>query len=179
MRISGGQLKGRIFSPPADKWPTRPTTDISREALFNILTNWINFEEIIMLDLFGGSGAHSYEFASRGCKRIDYVDKFKPCCSFVQKQSKLLHIEHIINVINADYEYYIKNILITYDYIFAGPPYEMQGLQLIPDKILEGGILSPNGLFVLEHNPDHNFENHPNFMQKRNYGQTIFSFFRS
>lgn len=84
MRITGGFLKGRTFYPPAGKWPTRPTTDIAREGLFNILTNMLDFEAIAMLDLFGGTGAHGYEMISRGCQNVVYVDKFMPCLNFVK-----------------------------------------------------------------------------------------------
>ena len=62
MRISGGTLRGRTFYPPANNWPTRPTTDMSRTALFNILQNKLDFESVRMLDLFGGTGAHSRLF---------------------------------------------------------------------------------------------------------------------
>ena len=68
MRIIGGVFKGRRFSPPADKWPTRPTTDFAKEALFNILVNRFDCQEVKVLDLFGGTGSHSYEWISRGCQ---------------------------------------------------------------------------------------------------------------
>ena len=65
MRIISGKFKGRRFSPPASKWPTRPTTDFAKEGLFNVLQNHLDFEELKVLDLFGGTGNHSYEFVSR------------------------------------------------------------------------------------------------------------------
>ncbi|NNF21430.1 MAG: hypothetical protein HKN67_05780, partial [Saprospiraceae bacterium] len=68
MRIIAGRFKGYRFTPPAKNWPTRPTTDISKEGLYNILQNIIDFEEIRFLDLFGGTGNHCYECISRGCK---------------------------------------------------------------------------------------------------------------
>ena len=85
MRIIGGEFKGRKFIPPAKNWPTRPTTDFAKEGLFNILQNRLDFSETKFLDLFGGTGNHSYEFISRGCTDVTYVDKFPGCVAFVKK----------------------------------------------------------------------------------------------
>lgn len=178
MRITGGFLRGRTFYPPADQWPTRPTTDIAREALFNILSNLLDFENTTMLDLFGGSGAHCYEMISRGCPKAVYIDKFAPCLKFVRKTIQEFKIEDKINVILSDYEKYVQTSVETFDYIFAGPPYQLKKLDEIPDLILNSQILNPEGLLVLEHNPDHSFTEHPNYWQSRNYGQTFFSFFK-
>lgn len=178
MRISGGSLRGRTFYPPANNWPTRPTTDISRTALFNILNNLLDFEEVHMLDLFGGTGAHSYEMVSRGCTEVTYVDKFIPATKFVQQKINEFKIDGLIKIVHSDYLLYIKTCKLQYDYIFAGPPYGLEKLNQIPDQIFQANILKTDGLFVLEHNPEHDFTKHPNFWQQRNYGQTIFSFFR-
>ena len=98
MRIIAGEFKGRKFFPPADNWPTRPTTDFSKEGLFNILNNRIDFSNVIMLDLFGGTGNHSYEFISRGCQDATYVDKFPGCVKFASKTAKELNIENKIKI---------------------------------------------------------------------------------
>lgn len=179
MRIISGKFKSRRFYPPADKWPTRPTTDFAKEGLFNILQNRIDFEETKMLDLFGGTGNHSYEFISRGCKQVTYVDKFNGCVRFVKKTAKELKIEDQIRVYKMDVFKFISTTTEKYDYIFAGPPYPLPTLDTIPDQIFEYGLLAENGIFVLEHNPNHDFEQHPNFEQIRNYGKTLFSFFRN
>lgn len=177
MRIIGGKFKSRRFNPPADKWPTRPTTDYAKEGLFNILNNRIDFEETKFLDLFGGTGSHSYEFISRGCKEVTYVDKFGGCVAFVKKTVKLLEVEDCIRIVKSDVFRFIKSCGSKYDYIFAGPPYPLPTLDTIPDVVFENKILAPEGLFVMEHNPNHNFEDHPHFRESRNYGTTIFSFF--
>ena len=90
MRIVGGQFRGRRFNPPANNWPTRPTTDFAKEAIFNILNNRIDFSETKMLDLFAGSGSHAYEAISRGCENVTSVDKFRPCIKFIQAISEQL-----------------------------------------------------------------------------------------
>jgi len=178
MRIIGGKFKGRRFNPPADNWPTRPTTDYAKEGLFNILTNILNFDEVRVLDLFGGTGSHGYEFISRGCTDVTYVDKFPACIAFVKKTAEALKIEGMIQIVRSDVFQFIAHATKPYDYIFAGPPYGLATLDSIPDVIFEKQILAEDGLFVLEHNPNHNFKNHPHFFQERNYGKTIFSFFK-
>jgi len=178
MRIISGQFKGRRFYPPADKWPTRPTTDYAKEGLFNILANRIDFEEIKVLDLFGGTGNHSYEFISRGCKNVTYVDKFGGAVTFVKKTAKELDIEDHINIFRSDVFKFITRTSQQYDYIFAGPPYGMPALDSIPNLIFEHNLLSEEGLFVLEHNPNHDFSQHPYLTEVRNYGKTLFSFFQ-
>ncbi len=177
MRIIGGKFKGRKFFPPAKNWPTRPTTDYAKEGLFNILTNRIDFESVKVLDLFGGTGNHSYEFISRGCCDVTYVDKFPACVDFVKKTAEILAIQHCITIIRADVFQFIKSCSTQFDYIFAGPPYQLSTIPQIPDLIFEKKLLAPEGIFVLEHNPFQSFVHHPHFKEERNYGKTIFSFF--
>lgn len=178
MRIIGGKFKGRRFHPPADHWPTRPTTDYAKEALFNILNNRLDFEASKVLDLFGGTGSHSYEFISRGCEDVTYVDKFPAAVQFVRKTSQQLNIEQQLKILQMDVFRFIDSCTQQYDYIFAGPPYALPTIDTIPDLIFAKKLLLPEGLFVLEHNPHHDFINHPRLVDVRNYGKTIFSFFQ-
>lgn len=179
MRIISGKFKGRRFYPPADNWPTRPTTDFAKEGLFNILTNTFDFEDIKVLDLFGGTGNHTYEFISRGCLDVTYVDKHAPAVRFVRETTKKLEIEDNLRIIQGDVFKFISAAYEQFDYIFAGPPYGLAGLDSIPDKIFEKKLLRGDGWFVLEHNPNHSFKAHPHLFQVRNYGKTIFSIFKN
>jgi 16S rRNA (guanine966-N2)-methyltransferase len=179
MRIIGGKFKGRRFNPPADNWPTRPTTDYAKEALFNILNNQLDFEETKVLDLFGGTGSHGYEFISRGCKDVTYVDKFGACVHFVKKTALTLGIEANMKIVQMDVFKFIDYTHEKYDYIFAGPPYGLATIDTIPDLILAKELLKADGLFVMEHNPHHDFIQHPKLVDVRNYGTTIFSFFKA
>jgi 16S rRNA (guanine966-N2)-methyltransferase len=178
MRIISGKFKGRRFHPPADKWPTRPTTDFAKEGLFNILHFELDWEDTRMLDLFGGTGSHTYEAVSRGCKDVGYVDKHGPAVRFVKETIKTLDIEQEVKVFQTDVFLYIDTCRESYDYIFAGPPYGLEILDAIPDRIFSSNLLKEGGLFVLEHNPNHQFDKHPKFNQIRKYGTTHFSFFR-
>ena len=177
MRIISGKFGGRRFHPPAKNWPTRPTTDISKEGLFNILQNRIDFEATKMLDLFGGTGNHCYEFISRGCKDATYVDKFGGAVAFVKKIRAELKIEDALTIARSDVFKFMERASTQYDYIFAGPPYPLPTLDTIPDRLFEADLLASDGWFVLEHNPNHDFKEHPKYREERNYGSTIFSFF--
>jgi 16S rRNA (guanine966-N2)-methyltransferase len=179
MRIIAGKFKGRRFNPPADNWPTRPTMDNAKEALFNILNNQLDFEETKFLDLFGGTGSHCYEFISRGCKDVTYVEKFGGCVHFVRNLAKQLDIEAQMKIVQMDVFKFIDYTHEKYDYIFAGPPYGLATIDTIPDLIFAKELLKEDGLFVMEHNPHHDFLNHPKLVDVRNYGTTIFSFFKA
>lgn len=179
MRIISGKWKGRKFHPPAKKWPTRPTTDFAKEGLFNILQNNFYFEDLVVLDLFGGTGNHSYEFLSRGTKDVTYVDKFQPAVNFVKGMAIELDVAAYLKVVRNDVFRFVRSNARQYDYIFAGPPYPLPKLDAIPDLIFDNNILKEGGWFVLEHNPNHDFTKHAHFFQVRNYGQTIFSFFKN
>jgi len=177
MRIISGKFKGRRFNPPAKNWPTRPTTDFAKEGLFNILMNHLDFEEVKMLDLFGGTGNHSYEFISRGCRDVTYVDKFPGCVAFVKKLAKELDIEDQLKIVRSDVFKFMEYCPDQFDYIFAGPPYALPTIDTIPDLIFEHQLLSEGGWFVMEHNPNHSYTEHPRFFEERSYGKTLFSFF--
>ncbi|HMP29223.1 MAG TPA: RsmD family RNA methyltransferase [Saprospiraceae bacterium] len=177
MRIIGGEFKGRKFNPPAKNWPTRPTTDIAKEGLYNILQNRIDFEATKMLDLFGGTGNHCYEFISRGCTDATYVDNFIGCVEFVKKTSLELNITSYLKIHKIDVFKFISTCDDQFDFIFAGPPYPLITLNTIPNKIFNNTLLKLGGTFVLEHNPQHSFKSHEKFIEERRYGTTYFSFF--
>ena len=142
------------------------------------MSNRIDFEEVRFLDLFGGTGSHCYECISRGCKDATYVDKFPGCVAFAEKMSEKLEIQDYMKIHKMNVFTFIKRCESQYDYIFAGPPYPLRNIPEIPDLIFNQNMLSADGIFVLEHNPNVNVSSHPNYIEQRNYGQTIFSFFR-
>ena len=132
-----------------------------------------------MLDLFGGTGNHCYECISRGCTDATYVDLHVPAVKFVTKIASELKIEQYISINRQDVFQYLKQNqgAKRFSYCFAGPPYPLPNLDAIPDKVFEAEVLTPEGLLVLEHNPDHDFSQHPHFQRMRHYGKTRFSFF--
>jgi len=176
MRIISGIHGGRRISPPTNMPYTRPTTDIAKEGLFNILQNNLEFDELKVLDLFGGTGCISYELASRGAPDITIVEKDNKMYDFIKKTSAELKFENF-NVVKSDVFRFIDTTNQQYDFIFAGPPYALATIDDLPLKVFEKNLLKPKGWFVLEHTPRNNYKKFANYKTERNYGTTIFSIF--
>jgi 16S rRNA (guanine966-N2)-methyltransferase len=176
MRIISGIHGGRRIQPPANMPHTRPTTDIAKEGLFNILQNQLDFEELTTLDLFGGTGCISYELASRGVSDLTIVEMDTKMYDFIKKTSEELGFENF-KVIKSEVFSFIKSCTNKYDFIFAGPPYALTTIDEIPGLIFERDLLKPGGRFVLEHTPRNDFRKAAYYVRERNYGTTIFSTF--
>jgi 16S rRNA (guanine966-N2)-methyltransferase len=176
MRIIGGEHGGRKFNPPNNMPYTRPTTDIAKEGLFNVLQHNLDFEELKTLDLFGGTGSISYELASRGVPDLTIVEKDNAMYEFIKKTSATLRIENI-KVIKMDVFKYIAQCTERFDFIFAGPPYALTTIDELPRQLFEKQLLKKEGWFVLEHTPRNNYKDFPYYKTERNYGTTIFSTF--
>lgn len=176
MRIISGIHGGRKIHPPAKMPHTRPTTDIAKEGLFNIIQNNLEIEELEVLDLFGGTGCISYELASRGALTITIVEKDNKMYDFIKKTSAKLKFENF-NVVKLDVFKFIESNTRQYDFIFAGPPYALATIDELPVKIFEHNILKPGGWFVLEHTPRNDYKKFAHYKTERNYGTTIFSIF--
>lgn len=176
MRIIGGLHKSRRLTAPKNL-PVRPTTDKTKESIFNIIDNYFNIEDIEVLDLFSGTGNMAYEFASRGAKSIVAVDKDYRCVSYIRKIAQELELD-VIKTVKMDALQFITKNHNKYDMIFADPPYQMEGIDLIPDLIFDNNLLNEGGWFILEHSRDNNFEDHPLLFQTRQYGRTLLSVFK-
>ncbi len=175
MRIIGGQLKGIRINPPSNL-PVRPTTDLAKEALFNILYNQYDFDEIKVLDLFSGTGNISLEFASRGVPEIIAVDRDQGCCNFLN-QSALKYKLDSIQVHRADVFKFLEIETETFDIIFADPPYDLTRIPEIAKTVFERNLVKKNGYLIVEHPSMKQMNNHPNFKETRKYGSSSFSFF--
>lgn len=177
MRIIGGTLRGLRLNPPKNL-PVRPTTDLAKEALFNILLNQIEFEGIKVLDLFSGTGNISLEFASRGAAEVISVDRSIHCVNYLKDTSR----QHKLNQVKAYKEDVFKYLQIEteqYDLVFADPPYDLNKIPDIPKIVFERNILLPGALLIVEHQSMQNISQHPAFVEQRKYGHSSFSFFRN
>ena len=176
MRIISGIHGGRRIAPPNNMPYTRPTTDIAREGLFNILQNNLDIESLKTLDLFGGTGCISYELASRGSTDLTIVEKDNAMYTFIKKTADMLQLEGF-KLVKSDVFKFIEASNQQYDFIFAGPPYAMANIDDLPLRIFEKQLLKPGGWFVLEHTPRNNYKKFDHYRNERNYGSTIFSIF--
>ncbi len=176
MRVISGIYKRRRFDVP-HTFKARPTTDFAKENLFNVLNNYIDFEDgVTALDLFAGTGSISIELVSRGCDKVISVEKDPQHFSFINKIMKEVKTEKCF-VLRGDVFRYIERCNEKFDFIFADPPYALERLADIPNLIFNNELLKEDGLFVLEHGKDQSFESHPNFIEHRYYGSVNFSFF--
>ena len=181
MRIISGKNGGQIIKIPK-KFKLRPTTDRSKEGIFNIISNYFNYENLIVLDLFSGTGNISYEFASRGTKNITVVDSNAKHIKFIKSQSEKFNYK--FNIIKNDVFSYLKsydNENFSYNIIFADPPYdlELKKYEAIINKIFKFKMLKIDGIIILEHSNKIELDSIKTLYMKRKYGGCFFSFFKN
>lgn len=177
MRIISGYYRGRKLDLPKHL-ELRPTTDMAKESLFNILNNLVDFDEIDALDLFSGTGSISYELVSRGVKSVLSVEQNSQQFRYIESVIKQLKMENM-RILRMDVFQFFKTNKRAFDLIFADPPYDMPELETLPDLIFSKDLIKPEGLFVLEHPKHTSFIEHPNFFNHRKYGNVNFSFFKN
>ena len=177
MRIISGQYKGRRITAPK-KLPVRPTTDMAKESLFNILNNQYYFDEISVLDLFAGTGNISYEFASRGTQQITAVDANYGCIRFINETSDGFDMN--IATIKSDVFKFLEKTQQQYTIIFADPPYDFETDQFaeIPNLVFQNQLIETDGLLVIEHSKHTDLSNLDQYSHSKSYGGSVFSFFR-
>jgi len=177
MRIIGGTLRGKSILPPAG-YKARPTTDFAKEGLFNTLNNEFYFEDLAVLDLFSGTGSISFEFASRGAGEVIAVEMNPVNASFIKKSAASLGLSRIVQVVHHNVFDFIPLCTKRFDIVFADPPYALEGLDTIPDKVLGCGLVHPGGYLILEHPAEYDFAAHPSFVKEKKYGNVHFSYFQ-
>ena len=178
MRIISGKYKGRRIAPPKNL-PVRPTTDMSKESLFNVLNNHFDFEGLKILDLFAGTGNISYEFGSRGSDDITCVDEDFGCIKFIKQTAD--EMDFNIAAIKSNVFTYLEKNNNAYDVIFADPPYnlEQNKLERLVQTIFSNDLLKEDGMLIIEHSRHSKLAHLPHFSMQKNYGGSVFSFFNS
>lgn len=176
MRIISGQFKGRRITPPKNL-PVRPTTDMAKEAIFNILNNNFYFDEISVLDLFAGTGSISFEFASRGTENITSVDEDLGCVQFIIKTAE--EFKMTITTIKSDVFKFLETTKLKSDVVFADPPYafNLEEFSKIPELVFQNDLLEDEGLLIVEHAEQMKLSQLPHFSYSKKYGSGMFSFF--
>jgi len=178
MRIISGNFKGRRITAPK-KLPVRPTTDMAKEALFNILNNQYYFDDISVLDLFSGTGNISYEFASRGTENITAVDADYGCIKFINQTADFFEMK--INTIKSDVFKFLEKSQQKHTIIFADPPYDfdLETFSKIPKLVFQNELLENEGLLIVEHSKHTDLSQLKHFSYSKNYGGNVFSFFET
>jgi 16S rRNA (guanine(966)-N(2))-methyltransferase RsmD len=178
MRIISGKLKGRRLKAPKNL-PVRPTTDMAKESLFNILNNLYYFDSIAVIDLFSGTGNISYEFASRGTKSIYAIDANYNCIKYIYNKAKELDLD--INTYKSDVYKFLDKTSLQADVIFADPPYDFEAEQFleIANIVFQKNLLKENGVLIIEHSKHTELSNHKHHSYDKRYGGNVFSFFEN
>ena len=176
MRIISGKLKGkRILAPK--HLPVRPTTDMAKESLFNILNNQYYFDAITVMDLFSGTGNIAYEFASRGTQKVYAIDGNMGCVKFIHRTAKALELPfNLIKVMSLSF----RKTTITSNIIFADPPYDLKTSDFLTlvHLTFKRNLLHENGILIIEHSKHTDLSHVPSFDYARKYGGSVFSFFK-
>lgn len=178
MRIIGGEYKGRKLAEFAGE-SVRPTSDRAREALFNIFAYRIHGARV--LDLFCGSGALGIESLSRGAREVTFNDISKDSLAILKKNLSALKISlgERAKLFNYDFATCLECVKGEFDFIFLDPPYKMDYGKKALEKIVQNGLLSENGVAVLER--DEPFKETLLGLEKfdeRRYGKAHFTFFK-
>jgi 16S rRNA (guanine966-N2)-methyltransferase len=176
VRIISGKYKGRRITAPKNL-PVRPTTDMSKEALFNVLNNHFNFSGLKVLDLFSGTGNISYEFGSRGCDNITSIDGDMGCVNFIKKTAKEFDLN--ITAIKNDVFKFLEKHKGSYDIIFADPPYGIaqKEFEKLIELVFENELLDEEGMMIMEHSKHTKLNHMMHYSFQKNYGGSVFSFF--
>lgn len=175
MRIIRGKLKSRRLTVPKG-FTSRPTTNFSKEGLFNIIDNRMDLNDKVILDLCSGTGNISLEFVSGGVKNVIAIDQNFKCVKFLQNLAKELDIENELTVMKADVLSFLKQTELTFDVIFADPPYESDIHQKIVDLVFSRKLLNEDGWLIVEHSRNTKLLDHSNYQFERKYGSVQFSF---
>jgi 16S rRNA (guanine(966)-N(2))-methyltransferase RsmD len=175
MRIISGNLRGLHFTAPS-KLPVRPTTDLAKEALFNILHNQYDLAQCTVLDCFSGTGSISLEFASRGCQSVRSVDRHPACIAWLKSVIQKYQIPQI-SVYKADVFKYLQTCADKFDIIFADPPYDLPNIPQIAEIAVNQNLLTPDGILVIEHPSMLKLDHLSGYQLTKKYGYSSFSFF--
>ena len=185
MRIISGFLKSRriAFPPLKDaEAKTRPTTDMARESLFNLLNNWRAVDEVEnakVLDLFSGTGAVGFEFISRGADMVHFVEKSSICLDSIKKHADLFDVKEYCTFFKMDVFSFLNSCTDKFDYVFIDPPYALPNIPKLPGLVFQANILNPDAIVIVEHDDRFQFgTKDPYWVESRSYGKSRFSFFQ-
>ncbi len=143
MKIIAGSLGGRQFESPKST-KTHPMSDKVRGALFNVLGD---IEGLHILDAFAGSGALSFEAASRGAERVVAIDVDRTAQAAIAASITALDLQNNVKLVRASTNAWLQTSdSVLFDIIFCDPPYNDLQPNLL-GRITQRVKLT--GLFVL------------------------------
>lgn len=150
MRIIAGEYKGRVVKFPKSKL-VRPTTDRTKESLFNYLNNKIDFDEIKVCDIYAGSGSLGLESLSRGAGEVHFVEKNFNVSKILRENISSLNANDFCHVYKMEAVKFSKmSDHSSYNLILADPPFFQDDIHLVVKNILENNFLKEDGILIIE-----------------------------
>ena len=172
MRVISGKYKGRTIECPKGN-RIRPTSDMVRSAVYNILNNFVDWENANLLDVFCGTGAFGIEALSRGAKFVGFIDNHRESVEFTKKNLQRIHTENNTYVYSYDATQLPKADR-AYDVIFIDPPYNSGLIGKVLNGLKNGGWINAGARIILEESDKENVGAMPGFkvVNDRRYGNT-------
>ncbi|MFO7526267.1 MAG: 16S rRNA (guanine(966)-N(2))-methyltransferase RsmD [Ignavibacteriaceae bacterium] len=150
MRIISGEFKGRFIQVPQSN-KIRPTTDRVRETLFNLLNNMISFEDILVLDLYAGSGSLGLECISRGAKEVHFVDRDFFIYKNLAMNINSLGVDNKCKIFRQESLRFTSNKPVNkYNLILADPPFFKYDIYKVVENIKHNNYLAVEGILITE-----------------------------
>ena len=142
MRIVGGKYKGRVLAEFKGQ-DIRPTADMVRESLFNILQ--FKIFSASFLDLFSGTGAMGIEALSRGAKKVHFNDADKKSIAVLKQNLSKIKVEEEYKITNYDAITFLQNSVEKFDFIYIDPPYKTdlgeRALKVVTNALNDNGVV--------------------------------------
>ena len=174
MRIVGGIFRGRVLNEFKGN-AVRPTSDMARESLFNILRN--RMDGCAFLDLFAGTGAVGIEAYSRGASKVHLNDLSRESVKLIEQNLEKLGIKGQVTLTNKEALSLLDQTFEKYDIVYIDPPYKLDIKEQAIEKAKQ--VITDDGLIILEDEKffEDNIEGLVNF-DRRKYGRVHLTFFR-
>ncbi len=179
MRVISGKSRGTKLNAP-EGIETRPTVDRIKETLFNMIT--FDVPGCHFLDLFSGSGAIGIECLSRGAEKVVFVEKSPQAMACIREnlikthllEEAILYPVDVVQAIDA-----LEHKKETFDIIFLDPPYALEALETLLNKISSSTLLKESGYIILEHGTQYPLGelNNLKCIKQKKYKTTTLSFF--
>lgn len=178
MRVTGGEFRSRILRT-VDDLSVRPATDRVRQSLFNMLVHRLDFEDLMVLDLFAGSGSLGIEALSRGAARAVFVEGNHRAVEFLERNLEQLGCTGRSEVLSVDAMRYLNQSDDAFGLVFADPPYLFEATASLPALAFSRHVVAPGGYLLIEHTRDVQFEESPLYAigPVKKFGRTMVTFF--
>jgi len=170
LRIIAGSLKGRILQCPEKQLQFRPTLELTRKALADMLQPRVGGS--VTADLCAGSGSFGFEMLSRGAAGVDFVENNSRCVALLREHAEKFGVAGQCHIFMRDIAGFVNAGISRYDIIFFDPPYGAEGMQPLVPLMLP--MLMPEGILLYQRRrQSRSTESAARPSETRTFGDTI------